>query len=190
MSKTRIEAFTDAVIAIVMTILVLELHAPEGDTFADFFKLDHKLLIYVVSFISLAIYWNNHHHLFQLAHKINGRVLWMNNLLIFSLSLMPFGTAWMGDHLFAFAPEFTYGVIVTAADISYYLLTRELVRANGSHSPIAKVFSNYRKTYISIGLNILGLLLGFIQPLLVLITYIVVLIFWVIPEKKIEAHYE
>lgn len=190
MTKTRIEAFTDAVIAIVMTLLVLELDIPSQPTWQAFMGMEHKILIYIVSFVSLAIYWNNHHHMFQLVHKINGRTLWMNNFLIFSLSLFPFATAWVGDYLYEWPPQAIYGLVILLADIAYYALARELVRANGKESAIGKMFQNYRKTYFSIGANIAGLLLGFfIHPMLVLIVNVIVLLMWFIPEKRVEKHY-
>jgi uncharacterized membrane protein len=188
-SKSRLEAFTDAVIAIIMTLLVLELHAPEEDTFSGLLKLDYKFLIYVVSFVSLAIYWNNHHHMLQVTKKVNGRVLWANNFLIFTLSLFPFVTAWMGDHLFAFAPAVTYGIVVLLADVAYYLLAKELIRANGENSDLATLFKKYWKSFVSIGMNVMGILASFIAPILVLVFYIAVLIMWVIPEKRVEKHY-
>lgn len=191
MTKTRIEAFTDAVIAIVMTLLVLELDIPSQPTWKAFIGMEHKILIYVVSFVSLAIYWNNHHHMFQLVHKINGRTLWMNNFFIFSLSLFPFATAWVGDYLYEWPPQAVYGSVILLADVAYYVLARELVRANGVESPIAKMFRRYTKIYFSIGANIVGLLLGFfINPILVLIVNVIVLFMWFIPEKRVERHYD
>lgn len=186
MTKTRIEAFTDAVIAIIMTILVLELPEPNGDTFTAFFHMSHKLVIYVISFVTLAIYWNNHHHMFQLVHKIDGRVLWANNFLIFCLSLLPFSTAWMSDYLFSFAPQFFYGLAFLGADVAYYLLVRALVKANGTQSAVAEALQSYRKLYLSIGLNSFALVLGLISPILILVTDVVVLLLWIIPEKKAE----
>lgn len=188
MTKTRIEAFTDAVIAIIMTILVLELPEPKGDTFLAFFHMSHKLVIYVISFVTLAIYWNNHHHMFQLVHKIDGRVLWANNLLIFCLSLLPFSTAWMGDYLFSFAPQFFYGLVFLGANAAYYLLVNMLVRANGKDSEVGQTLQRYRKLYLSIGLNILALILGLIAPILILITDVLVLLLWIVPEKKAERN--
>lgn len=190
MPKTRIEAFTDAVIAIVMTILVLELKTPADATWQAFFAMGHKLFIYVVSFVSLAIYWNNHHHMFQLVHKVNGRVLWANNFFIFSLSLFPLATAWVGDHLYQWPPQAVYGFIVLLADFAYFIVARELVGANGKKSPIAKMFKKYTKLYVSIGANVLGLVLGYlIHPLLVLVVNVIVLLMWLVPEKRVEQQY-
>lgn len=191
MSKTRLEAFTDAVIAIIMTILVLELHQPEHDSWSALLGMEQKVLIYVMSFIMLAIYWNNHHHMFQLVEKVNGRILWVNSFFIFTLSLFPFSTAWVGDHLASQAPEITYGVVVLLANIAYLLLTMELVKENGKESKLGELFQRYKKAYISIGLNVLALILGwFIHPYFVLIVNIAILILWVIPDRRIEHQYK
>lgn len=191
MTKSRIEAFTDAVIAIIMTILVLELKTPGEPTWQALLAMGHKIFIYIVSFVSLAIYWNNHHHMFQLVHKINGRVLWANNFLIFSLSLFPLATAWVGDALYKWPPQAVYGIVVLLADVAYYLLARELVKADGKESAISRMFQKYTKLYLSIGMNVAGLALGYlIHPMLVLIINVVVLLMWFVPEKRAERHYE
>jgi uncharacterized membrane protein len=191
MTKGRLEAFTDAVIAIVMTILVLELHQPQQATWAALFALKQKVLIYVMSFVLLAIYWNNHHHMFQLVNKVNGRILWANSLFIFTLSLYPFATAWVGDHLASQAPEITYGVVVLAANLAYLLLNRELVRENGKDSALGQLFRHYKKSYLSIILNVCALLLGWLlHPYLVLAVNIIILILWIIPDKRIESQYK
>lgn len=191
MSKTRIEAFTDAVIAIVMTLLVLELKAPAEATWQAFFAMGHKLFIYVVSFVSLAIYWNNHHHMLQLVHKINGKVLWANNFFIFSLSLFPLSTAWVGDNLYKWPPQAVYGLVILLSDVAYYVLARSLAGADGKESSISKMLNRYTKLYCSIGANIMGLILGYlIQPIIVLVVNVLVLLMWVIPEKRVERLFE
>lgn len=191
MSKSRLEAFTDAVIAIVMTILVLELHQPTTDTLAGLAGVEKKLFIYIVSFVMLAIYWNNHHHMFQLVKTIDGRVLWANNFFIFTLTLVPFATAWVGDFIDSLVPQITYGLMVLLANISYLVLTRELVRINGSDSTLSELFQRYNKSYISILLNILGLLLGWlVHPYFVLLVNIGILIMWIIPDRRIEKQYK
>ncbi|WP_086314841.1 hypothetical protein A5821_002448 [Enterococcus sp. 7F3_DIV0205] len=191
MSKSRIEAFTDAVIAIVMTLLVLELRQPTTDTLAGLVGIERKLFIYIVSFVMLAIYWNNHHHMFQLVHKIDGRVLWANNFFIFTLTLVPFATAWVGDFIDSLIPQLTYGVMTLLANSSYLVLTRELIRANGSDSTLKNLFQRYNKAYVTIFLNILGLVLGLlIHPYFVLIVNIGILIMWIIPDRRIEKQYK
>lgn len=191
MTKTRIEAFTDAVIAIVMTLLVLEIDVPDAPTWEAFLAVGHKIMVYVVSFISLAIYWNNHHHMFQIVKKIDGRVLWANNLLIFALSLFPFATAWVGDGLNSWPPQAIYGAVVLLSDFAYFLVAIELVRVNGKDSPIGVLYHRHLKLDFSIGANILGLILGyFVAPILVIVVNAVVLLVWVIPQRKIEKHLE
>ncbi|MHC5249993.1 TMEM175 family protein [Enterococcus sp. HY326] len=189
MSKTRIEAFTDAVIAIVMTLLVLEIATPSEPTWSAFFESEHKILVYVISFVTLAIYWNNHHHMFQIVHRINGKVLWANNFLIFTLSLFPFATAWVGEGLFAWPPQAVYGFVTLGANVAYYILNTTLVKANGKNSAIGVLNSDHTKLFISIGANILGLLLGyFVAPILVIVINTLVLLIWAVPQKKIEEN--
>ncbi|WP_165006533.1 MULTISPECIES: TMEM175 family protein [unclassified Enterococcus] len=192
MPKNRLEAFTDAVIAIIMTILVLELHKPEGDTWAALTALGNRFFIYIVSFVILGIYWNNHHHLFQVVHKINGRVLWANSFFIFALSLFPFATSWISEYINSLTPEITYGVVTLVANIAYYILARELVNANKGHEKgLKKLLNNYKKSYLSISLNVLGILLGYlIAPVAVLIANIVILMAWFIPSRAIESQYK
>lgn len=191
MPKNRLEAFTDAVIAIIMTILVLELHEPHSDTFQALAALGTRFLIYIISFFTLGIYWNNHHHLFQAARKVNGRVLWANSFLIFFLSLFPFVTSWISEYSNSLVPEITYGVVILGANLSYYLLARTLVASEeGEKTSIKELFGNYRKSYLSIGLNVLGLFLGFlVAPIAVLLINVLILIAWLIPSRKIEAYY-
>lgn len=189
MPKSRIEAFTDAVIAIILTLLVLEIHMPKEPTLDALFQIGHKLIIYLISFFTLLIYWNNHHHLFYTVRKINGWVLWSNNLLILALTFFPFITGWIGEYPFALVPQLVYGVVFLIADSMYLLLVFCLIRANGKESDVAKLFSRYYKLYVSIALNIVALLAGiFIAPLAVLVVNTCVLIMWFIPEKKVEIY--
>lgn len=186
MTKTRLEAFTDAVIAIIMTILILGLEPPKAATFAALWELRYSFLVYILSFVSLAIYWNNHHHLFQIAKVINGRVLWANFLFIFFLSLIPFVTQWVDGNLFELAPEVTYGVVLMMADISYAILLHELKKANGPDSKIARAHDGYMKLRLTLSINTVGILIGIFAPISILIFYIIGLIPWIIPEKRIE----
>lgn len=191
MSKNRVEAFTDAVIAIVMTLLVLELHQPDGDTFTAFLGVEHQFIIYLISFIMLAIYWNNHHHLFQIVQKINGWTLWANHLLILSLTLFPFVTSWVSDYPTSLAPQMLYGAVILLTDFSYFLLGRALINANSNNSSMQQLFRGYRKLYFTLFINCLALLLGWlIEPLLIIIMDSLVLILWVVPEKKFESYIE
>lgn len=187
MPKTRIEAFTDAVIAIVMTILVLELHEPESDTWAAFEGTGHQFAIYLISFVMLAIYWNNHHHMFHIVRKVDGWVLWANNLLILAMSLFPFATSWVGDHPVSLAPQLLYGLVILGADVAYLLVGLALVRVNGKDSPIGQLFAHYPKMYLTLFLNVLALFCGWlIHPVAVLVVNGLMLLLWFIPEKKIE----
>ncbi|MDR2107963.1 MAG: TMEM175 family protein [Coriobacteriales bacterium] len=185
MPKSRIEAFTDAIIAIVMTILVLELTSPADGSFAALWDLRHQFVIYLISFLTLAIYWNNHHHLLQISHRVNGSVLWWNVLLLLFLSLIPFTTAWVSDHLFTTAPEVTYGAVMLAADLVWWGMVHELVREHGSQSKIAQAVET-RKSYISVGLVALGVVLGFFIPLSTLTCCVASLVPWLIPDRRIE----
>ncbi|GCF95361.1 membrane protein [Enterococcus florum] len=187
MPKSRIEAFTDAVIAIVMTLLVLELHEPKGDTFFAFEGTAHQFIIYLISFVSLAIYWNNHHHIFQLVHKVDGRVLWANNLLILTMTLFPYATVWVTDYPLSLAPQMMYGLVIFGADLSFCLLGISLTRANGKDSSVGLLFQDYKKMRATLVLNVLALIVGWlIHPLLILIVNSIMLTLWVVPEKKVE----
>ncbi|WP_416136015.1 TMEM175 family protein [Enterococcus casseliflavus] len=186
MSKNRIEAFTDAVIAIVMTLLVLELHQPEGDTFASFLGVEQQFIIYLISFVMLAIYWNNHHHLFQVVSKIDGWTLWANHLLILALTLFSFVTSWVSRYPVALAPQLLYGAVILLTDFSYFLVGKSLVRANPDNQAIVELFRGYKKLYFTLFINVLALLLGWlIHPLFIITLDSLVLLLWVIPEKKV-----
>lgn len=190
MGKNRVEAFTDGVIAIIITIMVLELAPPAGGTFAALAGLRDKFLIYIVSFFTLAIYWNNHHHLFQITKRIDGIVLWVNILFLFALSLFPFATAWVGDeHFGSFAPEMFYGMIVLLADVTYYLLTWALIHANGTNSAVHAVLGRgYYKPVITILGNVVAILLALVWPPLTIIIDALLLLLWLVPERRIERH--
>ena len=187
MPKTRLEAFTDAVIAIIMTILVLDLAVPAQPTFAALWDLRFKFLIYILSFVSLAIYWNNHHHLFQISKIINGKILWYNMAFILFLSLFPFVTAWVDEHILERAPEITYGIVILLADIAYALLARALVKANGPDSEIAKALGGYQKSKLTLCIICAGLIIGIFVPVAVIISVAASLVLWIIPEKRIES---
>jgi uncharacterized membrane protein len=186
MNKARLEAFTDAVIAIVMTILVLELTTPKDGTFSALFELRYELFVYLISFITLAIYWNNHHHLFQISKHVSGDVLWCNVVLLLFLSLIPFTTAWVNDHLLDRAPELLYGSVMLGADLVWLVMARALVRENGRHSEVAKALKGFGKSYLSIGLVALGLIVGWFFPPATIILCVVSLAPWVIPDRRIE----
>jgi uncharacterized membrane protein len=186
MKKGRLEAFTDAVIAIIMTILVLELPLPHGNTFHALLQERDKIMIYLVSFLTLAIYWNNHHHMFHIIHKINGHVLWMNNLFLFFLSLFPFSTNWTGENLFSRDPQLFYGCIIFGADITYFLLVKVLIKENGHNSHIAELFGDSKKMKVTLCLNIIALFAGFILPILTMLVNIIMILLWVVPDRRVE----
>jgi uncharacterized membrane protein len=164
-SKGRLEAFSDGVLAIVITIMVLELAPPAGTRLDDLFGLWPKFLSYALSFANLAIYWNNHHHLLQAARTVNGRVLWANLLLLFCLSLVPFGTAWMGEHSFAATPVAVYGVILVLPAIAYFFLVRALIGAPGQPPTIAAAIGRDVKGKLSIVVYVVAVPLALVVPL-------------------------
>ena len=187
MPKGRLEAFTDAIIAIIMTVLVLELHEPTGGGFAALFEEWHRLLIYLVSFLMLAIYWNNHHHLFQAARSVNGKVLWANNFFILSLSLFPFVTSWMGDYFSDLAPQVTFGFMVMAADIMFFVVARNLRQVEDGNDAVSVYFNRYWKSWASVRANLAAIALGIlVRPELVFVVNALMLVLWVVPERRIE----
>jgi len=186
MSKSRLEAFTDGVIAIIITIMVLELKVPEAPTFAAFWELRFHFFVYIVSFLTLAIYWINHHHLLQIARRISGGVLWCNILLLLFLSLIPFTTAWVNEHLMSRAPELVYGGVMLIADLIWLALAGALIQENGKQSAIAEALKDSKKSYVTIGLIVIGLIIGFFFPLATMIGCILSLVPWIIPDRKIE----
>lgn len=186
MSKGRMEAFSDGVLAIIITIMVLELAPPHGTQLTDLRPLIPKFLSYVLSFIYVAIYWNNHHHLFQVVQRVDGRVLWANMLLLFWLSLIPFATAWMGENDFAAWPVALYGAILLFAALAYYQLTRALLRLHAPNSPLALALGNDFKGKVSIVLYIVAILSALRVPLAADALYIVVAAIWIVPDRRIE----
>lgn len=186
MSKNRMEAFSDGVIAILITIMVLELAAPHGAELAELRPLIPTFLCYVLSFIFLGIYWNNHHHLIQATQHVSGPILWANLHLLFWLSLVPFVTAWMGQNNFAAWPVALYGAVLMCAGIAYYILARALVRLHGHDSVLATALGQDFKGKLSVVLYALGIPLAFIATWLSCGLYVVVAVIWLIPDRRIE----
>lgn len=186
MTKGRLEAFGDAVIAIVITIMVLEFRVPEGSSLQSLRPLAPKFLSYVLSFIFLAIYWNNHHHLFQAVERVNGSVLWANLHLLFWLSVVPFATAWMGESGPATYPVALYGLILILAALAYFILVRTLISVHGSQSPIAIAIGRDVKGKVSLGLYATGIVLAFVYPVASLAFYVLVAIMWLVPDPRFE----
>lgn len=190
MPKNRLEAFTDGVIAIIITIMVLELHAPTSGSWQALWQMRDLFIIYLVSFLSLAVYWNNHHHLFLLVKRINGRVLWANILFLLAASFFPFATDWVGaGHFQARAPEMTYGVVVLATDVTFWLLIQTIIRADRHNQALHDLLGKgYYKPIVTIGGNILAIAAAFIWPPLTIIMDALLLLLWVQPERRIEHH--
>jgi uncharacterized membrane protein len=186
MSKGRLEAFSDGVLAIIITIMVLELHVPEGTDWAALRDLAPTFSSYVLSFIFLGIYWNNHHHLWQAAKQVNGPILWANLHLLFWLSLVPFVTGWMGQTNFAQFPVALYGVVLWMSGLAYYILTRTLITLHGTDSLIGTALGNKRKEVASLASYTLAVLLSFLNPAFSLALYVFVALIWLIPDRRVE----
>lgn len=186
MTKDRLLAFSDGVFAIIITIMVLELRAPEGGTFLSLKPVLPAFFSYILSFIYVGIYWNNHHHLFQVIKQVNGKVLWLNLLLLFWLSLIPFVTAWMGENHFAMDPVILYGVILFMNSVAYYFLQKELIQLHGKSSVLGNSIGKDSKGKLSSILYIIGIALSFINAWFGIILYSIVAIIWFIPDKRIE----
>jgi uncharacterized membrane protein len=186
MGKGRLEAFSDGVIAIIITIMVLELKAPRGVGFDALIPGIPIFLSYVLSFVYVGIYWNNHHHMLHAAQSVSGAVLWANLHLLFWLSLIPFVTAWMDENHFVTAPVALYGFVLLMAAIAYFILARILIRDNGPQSELAKAFGKDVKGAISIVLYAAGILLSLWRAWLALLIYILVAIMWIVPDRRIE----
>jgi len=187
MSKHRLEAFSDGVIAILITIMVLELHPPEhGAGLAALGALTAVFLGYVLSFVYLAIYWNNHHHLFQIVEQVDGRVLWANLHLLFWLSLVPFTTAWMGRTGFAVDPVIAYGVVLLMAAVAYFILTRALLALHAPGSALARALGRDVKGKMSLAMYTVAIALATWLPWAAGVLYVVVAVIWLAPDRRIE----
>jgi uncharacterized membrane protein len=188
MKKVRLEAFSDGVIAIIITIMVLELHVPRGEELRDLGPLVPKILSYVLSFVLVGIYWNNHHHMLYACTRINGSILWGNLNLLFWLSLMPFGTAWMGESHFAKWPVVIYGGILIMNGVAYTILCDLLISEAGPDSPLAIALGRDWKGKTSIALYALAIGLAFWNPLVAFGLYVAVAMLWLIPDRRIERN--
>jgi uncharacterized membrane protein len=186
MHKGRLEAFSDGVIAIIITIMVLELHVPEGEGWEALGPRLPILLSYVMSFVFVGIYWSNHHHLFQACRAVTGGVLWANLHLLFWLSLIPVVTAWVGESHFAAAPAAAYGLVLLLAAIAYYLLVRVLIAAHGADSPLARAVGSDLKGRISVALYVVGIALTYVSGAVACAVYAGVAIMWLIPDRRME----
>lgn len=186
MTTSRLEAFSDGVLAIIITIMVLELKVPHGTSLADLRPVFPAFLSYVLSFAYLGIYWNNHHHLLHITSRVSGGVLWANLHLLFWVSLIPFVTAWMGENHFARTPVALYGGVLLMAAISYTILVRATLRVEGPDSLLARAIGMDRKGNLSLALYILAIAAAFVAPLASGILYVVVALIWIVPDRRIE----
>jgi uncharacterized membrane protein len=186
MTTARLETFTDGVLAIIITIMVLELRAPHAADFAALRPLIPVILSYVLSFVYLGIYWNNHHHMLHVVHRVSGGMLWANLLLLFWLSLIPFVTAWIGENHFAEAPMALYGVVLIMAAVSYTILLRAILRVEGPDSLIARAVGMDRKGKLSMALYAVGIAAAFYRTWLSGAMYIAVALIWLVPDTRIE----
>ncbi len=186
MSKNRLEAFSDGVIAIIITIMVLELQVPHEPTFEALRELAPVFFSYVLSFVYVGIYWNNHHHLWQAGKQVNGRILLANLHLLFWMSLMPFATAWSGETMFAELPMAVYGFVLWMAGFAYFLLVRAMISHHGKDSALATAIGSDFKGYVSLVGYIVAIALAFFQPMLSLALYVLVAAIWFIPDSRIE----
>jgi uncharacterized membrane protein len=186
MSKGRLEAFSDGVIAIIITIMVLELKVPRGANFVALRPLIPVFLSYVLSFIFLGIYWNNHHHLLQAVQRVNGHILWANLHLLFWLSLTPFVTAWMGENHFAAWPVALYGMVLLLAGFAYFILTRALIAHHGKGSALATALGRDFKGKVSLVFYAVAIPLSFVNSWFAGALYVLVAVMWLIPDRRIE----
>ena len=187
MTKNRLEAFSDGVIAIIITIMVLEMKVPHGDTFATLSPLIPVFFSYVLSFVYVAIYWNNHHHMLHTCGRVSGTILWANVHLLFWLSLFPFATGWMGENHFGKIPSALYGVVLLMAAIAYYVLQQTIIRAQGAGSVLQKAVGTDWKGKASPVMYVLGILGSLVTPMLGQLFYVAVAVMWLIPDRRIET---
>jgi uncharacterized membrane protein len=187
MGKGRLEAFSDGVIAVLITIMVLELKVPHGTDWATLEPLVPVFLTYVLSFVYLGIYWNNHHHMLHTTDRINGAILWANLHLLFWLSLVPFTTGWMGENHFAPLPSAVYGAVLLMSGIAYLILQAAIIRHQGPHSKLKVAVGHDLKGKISAVLYAAAILLAFVHQLIADVIYVFVALMWLVPDRRIET---
>jgi uncharacterized membrane protein len=186
MTKGRMEAFSDGVLAVIITVMVLELKVPTSADWTALREVVPIMLSYILSYVFLGIYWSNHHHLLQAITRVDGRVLWANLNLLFWLSLIPFVTAWMGENHFAAAPVALYGVILLLAAIAYFILTRTLLTLHGRDSTLATAIGRDFKGQISPVIYLAAIGVSFVSPAIACALYVLVAVMWLVPDKRIE----
>jgi len=186
LDKSRLEAFSDAVFAIIITIMVIEFTPPVGTHFANLLPLVPKFLAYLLSFLYIAIYWNNHHHLLKAAKGINGGIMWANMGLLFCATLIPFGTAWVGENYQAVAPTVLYGAILMINAIAYYILQSSITATMDKKSPFIRALGADYKGKLSPVLYLLGIIAAFVSPLVAQLILVGVAIMWIVPDRRVE----
>ncbi len=186
MGKNRMEAFSDGVLAIIITIMVLEMKVPHGDDFAALRPLLPVFLTYVLSFIYLGIYWNNHHHMLHVTQHVSGAILWANLHLLFWLSLFPFVTGWMGENHFTVLPTALYGVVLLMAAVAYWILQQTIIARHGGESLLAKAVGRDLKGKLSPVLYVIAIFAAFIAPWVAGALYVLVAVLWLVPDRRIE----
>jgi uncharacterized membrane protein len=185
---SRLEAFSDGVLAIIITIMVLELRVPEGPTLHDLLGSATGLLTYLLSFVYIGIYWSNHHHMFQLVHRVTGGILWSNLGLLFCLSLLPFTTAWMDEQAFATTPVVTYGVNLLSCALAYFVLQSVIIRNQGRGGALADALGRDLKAKSSPGIYVAGILGTLLAPWLGVAIYTIVALMWLVPDRRVERY--
>jgi uncharacterized membrane protein len=186
MNKNRLEAFSDGVLAIIITIMVLEMKVPHGETVAALLPLAPVFLSYVLSFVYVGIYWNNHHHMLHLAGQVNGAILWANLHLLFWLSILPFATGWMGENHFAAGPSALYGVVLLMAAVAYWILQRAIIRGDGANSTLARALGSDWKGKISPVIYAVGIGASFRAAWVSQLLYAAAALLWLVPDRRIE----
>ena len=189
MDKSRLEAFSDGVIAIIITIMVLELKAPHGADLGALVAVAPAFLTYVLSFLYVAIYWQNHHHLLKVHFKVNGRILWANTHLLFWLSLIPFATAWLNESQFASAPTAIYGVSLLMPAVAFSILQATIIRAQGRDSDLRQAVGADWKGKVSILAYVLAIAVAFVDMRLPLAVYVLIALLWLVPDRRIEKRF-
>lgn len=190
MDSGRLEAFSDGVLAIIITIMVLEMKAPEETSLEGLISIVPIFISYLISFIYVGAYWNNHHHLFQITEQVNGKVLWANLHLLFWLSLIPFATSWIGENHIESLPVAFYGFILLMSAIAYSILQSQIIQGHSEDFALGKAKGNNIKGWLSLLLNIAGIALSFFIPWLGILFYIAVLVMWFIPDRQIENSFK
>jgi uncharacterized membrane protein len=187
MEPERLEAFTDGVVAIIITIMVLEIRVPHGSDLAALRDDVPLLLAYLLSYVNVGIFWNNHHHMLHVTDRVDGKVLWANLALLFWLSLVPFVIRWLDESGFVALPTAAYGIVLACAAVSYTVLERQIIAVNGRESGLARAVGTDRKGKVSIALYLAAIVLAFVQAWIAIALYVAVALLWLVPDRRIES---